>query len=157
MVGWLCRFFRYLETSIAARRSLPPLNEVGLTCFYDRVYKELNGKVRDAVISIVVPKGSVTELAEETEAGLVVQDFVRKVIELHDKYLSYVLLGAGALNCLPHSLRTTFLKIWAPFWPTGCQLESPNSTAGARLRRWKLVIHGDVEPPADAPARAPPA
>ncbi|XLR08756.1 hypothetical protein S83_036694, partial [Arachis hypogaea] len=118
MVGWLCRFFRYLETSIAARRSLPPLNEVGLTCFYDRVYKELNGKVRDAVISIVVPKGSVTELvifwfclllvefilpiacfpypvkckslqAEETEAGLVVQDFVRKVIELHDKYLSY--------------------------------------------------------------------
>lgn len=114
MVRWLSRFFHYLDRYFIARRSLPPLNEVGLTCFRDlvmlqwilhdamlipflisilvhdinkdklrhittnwvafllfslrlmliyckiklcffflQVYKELNGKVRDAIISLV--------------------------------------------------------------------------------------------------------
>ncbi|QHO50883.1 Cullin [Arachis hypogaea] len=108
--------------------------------------------------------------AEKTESGLVVQDFDRKVIELRDKYLSYVndcfqnhtlfqrvLLGAPALNCLPHSLMTTFLKIWAPFWPTGCQLESQIQLPVHGFDPGKLIIRGDVDPPEDAPAHAPPA
>ncbi|KAA3456151.1 cullin-1-like [Gossypium australe] len=33
MVRWLSRFFHYLDRYFIARRSLPPLNEVGLTCF----------------------------------------------------------------------------------------------------------------------------
>ncbi|RYR76360.1 hypothetical protein Ahy_A01g000947 isoform E [Arachis hypogaea] len=53
MVRWLSRFFHFLDCHFIARRSLPRLNEVGLTCFRDLVYKELNGKVRDAVISII--------------------------------------------------------------------------------------------------------
>ncbi|WOH08422.1 hypothetical protein DCAR_0727862 [Daucus carota subsp. sativus] len=53
MVRWLSRFFHYLDRYFIARRSLPPLNEVGLTCFRDLVYQELKVKVRDAVISLI--------------------------------------------------------------------------------------------------------
>ncbi|KAG4942183.1 hypothetical protein JHK85_046829 [Glycine max] len=159
MVRWLSRFFHYLDRYFIARRSLPPLNEVGLTCFRDLVYKELNGKVRDAVISLKVqhellsvyanqllekehsgchallrddkvedlsrmfrlfskiPRGldpvssifkqhvttegmALVKHAEDAASnkkaekkdivGLQEQVFVRKVIELHDKYLAYV-------------------------------------------------------------------
>ena len=38
MVRWLSRFFHYLDRYFIARRSLPALNEVGLTCFRDLVH-----------------------------------------------------------------------------------------------------------------------
>ncbi|GLU07425.1 hypothetical protein SLE2022_243850 [Rubroshorea leprosula] len=53
MVWWLSQFFNYLDRYFIARRSLPTLNEVGLTCFRDLVYKEIKGKVRDAVIILI--------------------------------------------------------------------------------------------------------
>ncbi|XVE73270.1 hypothetical protein DITRI_Ditri11bG0103800 [Diplodiscus trichospermus] len=53
MVRWLSRFFHYLDRYFIARRSLPALNEVGLTCFRDLVYKEVHAKVRDAVIALI--------------------------------------------------------------------------------------------------------
>lgn len=80
MVRWLSRFFYYLDRYFIARRSLPPLNEVGLTCFRDlvwhpffwlmafplyekcldpslvlsfQVYNELHTKVKEAVIALV--------------------------------------------------------------------------------------------------------
>lgn len=37
MVRWLSRFFHYLDRYFIARRSLPALNEVGLTCFRELV------------------------------------------------------------------------------------------------------------------------
>ncbi|KAK4338761.1 hypothetical protein RND71_043248 [Anisodus tanguticus] len=52
MVRWLSRFFHYLDRYFIARRSLPALNEVGLTCFRDLVYQELKSKARDAVIAL---------------------------------------------------------------------------------------------------------
>ncbi|XP_021906976.1 cullin-1 [Carica papaya] len=53
MVRWLSRFFHYLDRYFIARRSLPALNEVGLTCFRDLVYQEIHCKVRDAVITLI--------------------------------------------------------------------------------------------------------
>ncbi|KAE8665461.1 Cullin-2 [Hibiscus syriacus] len=53
MVRWLSRFFHYLDRYFIARRSLPALNEVGLTCFRDLVYMEVHEKVRDAVIALI--------------------------------------------------------------------------------------------------------
>ncbi|KAL0730531.1 hypothetical protein Bca4012_026624 [Brassica carinata] len=50
MVRWLSRFFYYLDRYFIARRSLPPLNEVGLTCF---LYNALHSKVKEAVIALV--------------------------------------------------------------------------------------------------------
>ncbi|KAB2016301.1 hypothetical protein ES319_D08G087100v1 [Gossypium barbadense] len=52
MVRWLSRFFHYLDRYFIARRSLPTLNEVGLTCFRDLVYQEVHAKVKDAVITL---------------------------------------------------------------------------------------------------------
>ncbi|CAA3019712.1 Cullin, N-terminal [Olea europaea subsp. europaea] len=37
MVRWLSRFFKYLDRHFIPRRLLPPLKEVGLTCFGDLV------------------------------------------------------------------------------------------------------------------------
>ncbi|KAL5701163.1 Cullin-1 [Ranunculus cassubicifolius] len=53
MVRWLSRFFHYLDRYFIARRSLPSLKDVGLTCFRDLIYLELNAKVKDAVISLI--------------------------------------------------------------------------------------------------------
>ncbi|GJV90390.1 cullin-1 [Tanacetum coccineum] len=53
MVRWLSRFFHYLDRYYNTRRSLPPLREVGLTCFRDSVYEETKGKAKDAVIVLI--------------------------------------------------------------------------------------------------------
>ncbi|CAN6558631.1 unnamed protein product [Malus baccata var. baccata] len=53
MVRWLSRFFHYLDRYFIARRSLPALNEVGLTCFRDLVYREVNANARIAVIDLI--------------------------------------------------------------------------------------------------------
>eukprot|EP00252_Welwitschia_mirabilis_P008862 TRINITY_DN210_c0_g2_i1.p1 TRINITY_DN210_c0_g2~~TRINITY_DN210_c0_g2_i1.p1 ORF type:complete len:745 (-),score=178.44 TRINITY_DN210_c0_g2_i1:429-2663(-) len=53
MVRWLSRFFNYLDRYFIARRSLPALNEVGLTCFRDLVYQNIKHNVRDAVIALI--------------------------------------------------------------------------------------------------------
>ncbi|GMN73932.1 hypothetical protein TIFTF001_052276 [Ficus carica] len=53
MVRWLSRFFFYLDRYFIARRSFPPLNDVGLTSFRDLVFQEVNARVRDAVIVFV--------------------------------------------------------------------------------------------------------
>ncbi|CAI9297186.1 unnamed protein product [Lactuca saligna] len=53
MVRWLSRFFHYLDRYFIARRSLPALNEVGLTCFRESVYEEAKGKAKDAVIALI--------------------------------------------------------------------------------------------------------
>ncbi|KAK4265730.1 hypothetical protein QN277_026747 [Acacia crassicarpa] len=53
MVRWMSHSFQYLERYFIRRMSLPSLNVVGLTCFLELVYKKINGKVRDAVISLI--------------------------------------------------------------------------------------------------------
>ncbi|KAI3942518.1 hypothetical protein MKW98_013170 [Papaver atlanticum] len=53
MVRWLSRFFFYLDRYFIARRTLPPLNDVGLLCFRKLVYEEINARAREAVISLI--------------------------------------------------------------------------------------------------------
>uniref|UniRef100_A0A6N2K421 Cullin family profile domain-containing protein n=1 Tax=Salix viminalis TaxID=40686 RepID=A0A6N2K421_SALVM len=53
MVRWLSRFFNYLDRYFIARRSLPPLNEVGLSCFRDLVYQEVHSQAKDAVLDVI--------------------------------------------------------------------------------------------------------
>uniref|UniRef100_A0A6N2KSA1 Cullin N-terminal domain-containing protein n=1 Tax=Salix viminalis TaxID=40686 RepID=A0A6N2KSA1_SALVM len=61
MVRWLSRFFHYLDRYFIARRSLPPLNEVGLTCFRDLVYQKVTSKAKDAVLDVNVMENRLTE------------------------------------------------------------------------------------------------
>ncbi|KDO87345.1 hypothetical protein CISIN_1g004666mg [Citrus sinensis] len=50
MVRWLSRFFHYLDRYFIARRSLPALNEVGLTCFREQIDKEREGEQIDRAL-----------------------------------------------------------------------------------------------------------
>ncbi|XP_015159470.1 cullin-1-like [Solanum tuberosum] len=52
MLRWLFIFFHYLSRYID-RRLLPTLNDVGLTCFDNLVYKELSSKAINAVIMLI--------------------------------------------------------------------------------------------------------
>ncbi|KAF9689450.1 hypothetical protein SADUNF_Sadunf01G0093500 [Salix dunnii] len=143
MVRWLSRFFHYLDRYFIARRSLPPLNEVGLTCFCDL---KVNSKAKDVVLDVKVqrellvvhvnqllekehsgvhsllrddklddlsrmfrlynkvtrglePVSNVfkqhitaegTTLVQQVEDAASCQVLIRKIIELHDKYMTYV-------------------------------------------------------------------
>ncbi|KAI3982583.1 hypothetical protein MKX01_031322 [Papaver californicum] len=53
MVRWLSRFFIYLDRYFIVRRSLPPLNDVGIVYFRKLVYEEINVRAREAVISLI--------------------------------------------------------------------------------------------------------
>ncbi|XP_049411170.1 cullin-1-like [Solanum stenotomum] len=53
MLRWLFIFFHYLSRYHIARRSLPTLNDVSLTCFDNLVYKELSSKAINAVIMLI--------------------------------------------------------------------------------------------------------
>ncbi|KAK4357279.1 hypothetical protein RND71_022889 [Anisodus tanguticus] len=50
MVRWLSRFFHYLDRYFIARRSLPALNDVGLTCFRDLIDQEREAEQIDRAL-----------------------------------------------------------------------------------------------------------
>ncbi|KAJ1395195.1 Winged helix-like DNA-binding domain superfamily [Sesbania bispinosa] len=95
MVRWLSRFFHYLDRYFIARRSLPPLNEVGLTCFRDLVYKEVNGKVRDAVISLI---------DQEREGEQIDRALLKNVLDI------FVEIGMGQMDHYENDFEAAMLK-----------------------------------------------
>ncbi|XP_058723439.1 cullin-1 [Vicia villosa] len=95
MVRWLSRFFHYLDRYFIARRSLPPLNEVGLTCFRDLVYKEINGKVRDAVISLI---------DQEREGEQIDRALLKNVLDI------FVEIGMGQMDQYDNDFEAAMLK-----------------------------------------------
>ncbi|PNY17822.1 cullin-1-like protein [Trifolium pratense] len=95
MVRWLSRFFHYLDRYFIARRSLPPLNEVGLTCFRDLVYKEINGKVRDAVISLI---------DQEREGEQIDRALLKNVLDI------FVEIGMGQMDHYDNDFEAAMLK-----------------------------------------------
>ncbi|XP_044498351.1 cullin-1 [Mangifera indica] len=94
MVRWLSRFFHYLDRYFIARRSLPPLNEVGLSCFRDLVYLELNGKVRDAVISLI---------DQEREGEQIDRALLKNVLDI------FVEIGMGQMDCYENDFEAAML------------------------------------------------
>ncbi|KAJ0092241.1 hypothetical protein Patl1_25099 [Pistacia atlantica] len=94
MVRWLSRFFHYLDRYFIARRSLPPLNEVGLSCFRDLVYLELNGKVRDAVISLI---------DQEREGEQIDRALLKNVLDI------FVEIGMGQMDSYENDFEAAML------------------------------------------------
>ncbi|KAK4586764.1 hypothetical protein RGQ29_023789 [Quercus rubra] len=92
---WLSHFFNYLDRYFIARRNLPRLNEVGLTCFRDLVYKEFNGKVRDVVISLI---------DKEREGEQVDRALLRNVLYI------FVAIGMGQMDQYENDFEAAFLK-----------------------------------------------
>jgi cullin 1 len=101
MVRWLSRFFHYLDRYFIARRSLPPLNEVGLTCFRDLVYQELNSKVRDAVISLI---------DQEREGEQIDRALLKNVLDI------FVEIGMGQMDHYENDFEAAMLKDTAAYY-----------------------------------------
>ncbi|XP_010259687.1 PREDICTED: cullin-1 [Nelumbo nucifera] len=101
MVRWLSRFFHYLDRYFIARRSLPPLNEVGLTCFRDLVYQEINVKVRDAVISLI---------DQEREGEQIDRALLKNIIDI------FVEIGMGQMDCYENDFEAAMLKDTAAYY-----------------------------------------
>ncbi|GFZ21822.1 cullin 1 [Actinidia rufa] len=101
MVRWLSRFFHYLDRYFIARRSLPALNEVGLTCFRDQVYQELNGKVRDAVISLI---------DQEREGEQIDRALLKNVLDI------FVEIGMGLMDYYENDFEASMLKDTAAYY-----------------------------------------
>ncbi|XP_031121416.1 cullin-1-like [Ipomoea triloba] len=101
MVRWLSRFFHYLDRYFIARRSLPALNEVGLTCFRDLVYLELNSKIRDAVISLI---------DQEREGEQIDRALLKNVLDI------FVEIGMGQMDYYENDFEATMLKDSAAYY-----------------------------------------
>ncbi|XP_030973828.1 cullin-1-like isoform X1 [Quercus lobata] len=92
---WLSHFFSYLDRYFIARRNLPHLNEVGLTCFRDLVFQEFNGKIRDVVISLI---------DKEREGEQVDPALLRNVLDI------FVAIGMGQMDQYENDFEAAFLK-----------------------------------------------
>ncbi|GAB2265217.1 hypothetical protein Dimus_000285 [Dionaea muscipula] len=101
MVRWLSRFFHYLNRYFIARRSLPALNEVGLTCFHNLVYTELNVKVRDAVISLI---------DQEREGEQIDGALLKNVLDI------FVEIGMGRMKYYENDFEADMLKDTAAYY-----------------------------------------
>ncbi|PKI41795.1 hypothetical protein CRG98_037795 [Punica granatum] len=101
MVRWLSRFFHYLDRYFIARRSLPPLSEVGLSCFRDLVYHELYGKVRDAVISLI---------DQEREGEQIDRALLKNVLDI------FVEIGMGHMSFYENDFEAAMLKDTAAYY-----------------------------------------
>ncbi|CAH1431725.1 unnamed protein product [Lactuca virosa] len=94
MVRWLSRFFHYLDRYFIARRSLPALNEVGLTCFRESVYEEAKGKAKDAVIALI---------DQEREGEQIDRALLKNVLGI------YVEIGMGQMDFYEKDFETDML------------------------------------------------
>ncbi|XP_052205390.1 cullin-1-like isoform X1 [Diospyros lotus] len=101
MVRWLSRFFHYLDRYFIARRSLPGLNEVGLTCFRELVYQELKSKVRDAVIALI---------DQEREGEQIDRALLKNVIDI------FVEIGMGHMEYYENDFEVDMLKDSAAYY-----------------------------------------
>ncbi|EPS64542.1 hypothetical protein M569_10237, partial [Genlisea aurea] len=101
MVRWLSRFFHYLDRYFISRRSLPALKEVGLTCFRDLVYEEVNAKVRDAVISLI---------DQEREGEQIDRALLKNVLDI------FVEIGMGMMECYENDFEDAMLRDTAAYY-----------------------------------------
>uniref|UniRef100_A0A1D1XSE8 Cullin-1 n=1 Tax=Anthurium amnicola TaxID=1678845 RepID=A0A1D1XSE8_9ARAE len=101
MVRWLSRFVHYLDRYFIARRSLPPLNEVGLTCFRDLVFQEIKVKVQGAVILLI---------DQEREGEQIDQALLKNVLDI------FVEIGLGSMECYENDFEAAMLDDTANYY-----------------------------------------
>ncbi|KZV24389.1 cullin-1 [Dorcoceras hygrometricum] len=99
MVRWLSRFFCYLDRYFIARRSLPALKEVGLTCFRDMA--KVNGKVRGAIISLI---------DQEREGEQIDRALLKNVLDI------FVEIGMGQMDEYENDFEEALLNDSAAYY-----------------------------------------
>ncbi|CAI9100076.1 OLC1v1037001C1 [Oldenlandia corymbosa var. corymbosa] len=95
MVRWLSRFFHYLDRYFIARWALPPLNEVGLTCFKSKVFEELKRKATSGVIAVI---------QQERDGDIIDRSLLKNVLDL------FVEIGMGQMDCYEKDFEDAMLK-----------------------------------------------
>ncbi|KAK4265739.1 hypothetical protein QN277_026753 [Acacia crassicarpa] len=95
MVRRLSLFFNYLDQRFIPWLSLPSLKVVGLTCFRELVYKEINGKVRDEVISLI---------NQEREGEQIDWALLKNVLDI------FVEIGMGQMDYYENDFEAVMLK-----------------------------------------------
>ncbi|KAJ7977521.1 cullin 1 [Quillaja saponaria] len=101
MVRWLSRFFHYLDRYFIARRSLPALNVVGLTCFRDLVYTVVNANARAAVIALI---------DKEREGEQIDRALLKNVLDI------FVEIGVGQMDCYEQDFEVHMLEDSAAYY-----------------------------------------
>ncbi|KAH0765575.1 hypothetical protein KY285_001446 [Solanum tuberosum] len=86
MVKWLSRFFQYLERYLIVQRSLPGLNEVGLTCFRDQQQHSSN------------------QIDQEREGEQIDRALLKNVLDI------YVEIGMGLMDYYENGFEAAMLK-----------------------------------------------
>ncbi|KAI3863673.1 hypothetical protein MKW98_031265 [Papaver atlanticum] len=90
MVKWLSKFFCYLDRYFLAARCLPPVKDAGLHCFRKLLYEEINGRVKDAVMSLI---------NREREGEQIDRTLVKNVLHI------FVEIGIENLECYLNEFR----------------------------------------------------
>ncbi|CAM8911872.1 hypothetical protein QQ045_031817 [Rhodiola kirilowii] len=101
MVRWLSRFFYYLDRYFIARRSLPPLHDVGLICFKELVYEVVKDKVRDAVISLI---------DQEREGEQIDRALLKNILDI------FVEIGMGSMDQYENDFEKAMLDDTAAYY-----------------------------------------
>ncbi|KAL3505756.1 hypothetical protein ACH5RR_031138 [Cinchona calisaya] len=95
MVRRMSIFFDYVDRYFATRRSLPPLNEVGLTCFRDLVYQELRHIIRNAVLSLI---------DQEREGEQIDRALLKNVVDI------FIEIGMGQMDYYENDFEVAMLN-----------------------------------------------
>ncbi|KAJ9181945.1 hypothetical protein P3X46_005988 [Hevea brasiliensis] len=101
MTRWLSRFFHYLERYFIPIRQLPSLQENSFIAFYNLVYGEINGQVRNTVISMI---------NQERNGELIDQELVKSIVTI------YVEMGIESMKYYEQDFEESLLKESAVFY-----------------------------------------
>lgn len=101
LVRWLSRFFHYLDRYFVARRSLPPLNAVGLSAFRDLVYMEVRVNAMKAVIVLI---------DKEREGEQIDRSLLKNVLDI------FVEIGMGEMALYESDFEAHMLEDTADYY-----------------------------------------
>ncbi|XP_010470187.1 PREDICTED: putative cullin-like protein 2 isoform X2 [Camelina sativa] len=83
LVRYLAKFFYYLERHFVSGRGIPTLREVGLTCFRDLVYREMQSTATEVVLALI---------HKERKGEQIDRKLVENVLEVYAK------IGMGTME-----------------------------------------------------------
>ncbi|KAM1034362.1 hypothetical protein ACFX2A_038642 [Malus domestica] len=95
MIRWLSNCFNFLDRFFIPRRSLPSLNDVGITCFRDSVYRKVQVNARVTVIGLIDSE----RVGEQIDRAL-----VKNVIDL------FVGIGMGRMDAYEEDFEAHMLR-----------------------------------------------
>ncbi|XP_020890311.1 putative cullin-like protein 2 [Arabidopsis lyrata subsp. lyrata] len=101
LVRWFIRFFNYIDRYYVIRRKVQSLREVGLTCFNNLVYREMQSTATEAVIAL---------FHKEREGEQIDRELVKNVLDV------YVENGLGTMKKYEEDFESFMLQDTASYY-----------------------------------------